>query len=105
MRCSFDSARPLATFDHLVTDDADGGAGSRRGHLVEWTTQVANMKTGADIENRIRDIERRGVAYFHVWDSNSWLDHLCRARQYLTEPFEIRHFELAGPEVSVLRRS
>jgi len=107
MRCSFDSARPLTTFDHLVTDDADGGAGSRRAHLVEWVTQVANMKTGADIENKIRDIERRGVTiHFHVWDSNSWLDHLCRARYYLAEPFQIRHFELVGPEiVSVLRRN
>jgi SAM-dependent methyltransferase len=107
MRCCFDSVRPLTTFDHLLTDDADGGAGSRRAHLVEWVTQVAHVKGSAEIDDRIRDIERRGVTiHFHVWDSNAWLDHLCRARHYLAEPFEIRHFELVGPEIiSVLRRS
>jgi SAM-dependent methyltransferase len=107
MRCCFDSVRPLTTFDHLVTDDADGGVRSRRAHFVEWVTQVAKVKGDAAIEDRIRDIERRGVTiHFHVWDSNAWLDHLCRARHYLAEPFEIRHFELVGPEiVSVLRRN
>jgi SAM-dependent methyltransferase len=106
MRCSFDNRRPLTTFEHLVADDADGGAGSRRAHLLEWVTLVANVEGSVAIEDRLQDIERRGVAiHYHVWDSNSWLDHLCRARRHLPESFEIRHFELAGPEiVTVLRR-
>ena len=106
MRCSFDSVRPLTPFDHLVADDADGGAGSRRAHLVEWVTMVADITEDAAIEDKLRDIERRGVViHFHVWDSNSWLEHLCRARHHLAEAFEIRHFELVGPEiVTVLRR-
>ena len=107
MRCSFDSVRPLTAFEHLVADDADGGAGSRHAHLVEWVTLVAGASGDAAIEARMRDIERRGVTiHFHVWDSNTWLECLCRARHHLHDAFEIRHFELVGPEiVAVLRRS
>ena len=107
MRSCFDCVRPRTAFEHLIIDDNDGGAGSRRAHLVEWATLVGGVKDDVGIEARIRDIERRGVnIHFHVWDSNSWLDHLCRARNYLDEAFEVRYFELVGPEiVTVLRRT
>jgi hypothetical protein len=106
MRCCFDSVRPLTTLDHLVADDADGGAGTRHSHLVEWVTLVGNATSESEVNEKLRDIARRGVTiHFHVWDSNSLLDHLCRARHYLADAYEIRHFELAGPEiVTVMRR-
>lgn len=107
MRCCFDSVRPLTAFEHLVADDADGGAASRQGHLLEWVTLVGGASGEAAVEAKLRDIERRGVSiHFHVWDSNTWLECLCRGRRHLHDAFEIRHFELAGPEIiSVLRRS
>jgi len=107
MRCSFDSARPLTPFAHLVADDADGGKESRHGHFLEWARLVNKIDDdAAAAENARRNIEQRYSIHFHVWDGNSWLEFLVRAREHLDRAFEIRHFELAGPEmVSVLRRS
>jgi hypothetical protein len=107
MRCCFDSVRPLTPFAHLVADDLDGGEGSRYGHFLEWAQLVNKIDDrAAAAENARRNIDQRYSIHFHVWDGNSWLEFLVRAREHLGQTFEIRHFELAGPEmVSVLRRS
>lgn len=107
MRCCFDAARPLTPFAHLVADEADGGKASRHGHFLEWAKLVNRIDDdAAAAENARLNIKNGYSIHFHVWDTNSWLDFLCRAREHLGNPFEIRHFELAGPEmISVLRRS
>ncbi len=107
MRTCFDSVRPLTQFEHLVADDADGGAGSSYGHFLEWARLVNKIADdAAAAENARRNIEQRYSIHFHVWDGNSWLEFLVRAREYLGSLFEIRHFELASVEmISVLRRS
>jgi 2-polyprenyl-3-methyl-5-hydroxy-6-metoxy-1,4-benzoquinol methylase len=106
MRSCFDSARPLTPFAHLVADEVDGGAASRRGHYLEWAQLVNGLgETAAAEENARINMEMGYSIHFHVWDSNAWLDFLCRAREHLGRPFEVRHFELTGPEIiSVLWR-
>jgi len=106
MRCCFDSTRPLTTFEHLVADDSDQGRASRYGHFLEWAKLVNKIDDeDAAARNARLNIENGYSIHFHVWDGNSWLDFLCRARDYLTDRFEIRHFELSGPEMlTVLRR-
>jgi len=107
MRCGFDSVRPLTTFDHLVADEADGGKASRRGHFVEWAKLVSKIDDDAEAAENARLNMAYGYSiHYHVWDGNSWLDFLCRAREHLGNAFEIRHFELSGPEmISVLYRT
>ena len=107
MRCCFDSVRPLTTFDHLVADDADSGRGSREGHFIEWAKLINGIDDpAAALENARLNIESGFSIHYHVWDGNTWLDFLCRARDYLQGAFEIRHYELCGPEmISVLRRA
>lgn len=107
MRCSFDSARPLTTFAHLVADEADGGKASRRGHFFEWAKLVNKFDDDAAAEENAQACIAQGYSiHFHVWDGNSWIDFLCRAREHLGNSFEIRHFELSGPEmISVLYRA
>jgi SAM-dependent methyltransferase len=107
MRCCFDSVRPLTTFEHLLADDADGGMASRHGHFVEWAKLVNGIADDAAAEENARQNIANGYSiHYHVWDGNSWLDFLCRARHHLGNAFEIRQFELSGPEIlSVLRRS
>ena len=106
MRCCFDSTQPLTRFDHLVTDDADQGGASRCGRFFEWAKLVNKIDDeGAAAHNAQLNIANGYSIHFHVWDGNSWLDFLCQARDYLTDRFEIRHFELSGPEMlTVLRR-
>ena len=107
MRCCFDSVRPLTRFDHLVADDADGGRGSREGHFLEWAKLINRIDDpAAALENARLNIASGFSIHYHVWDGNTWLDFLCRARDYLRGAFEIRHYELCGPEmISVLRRA
>ena len=107
MRCCFDSVRPLTRFDHLVADDADGGRGSREGHFLEWAKLINRIDDpAAALENARLNIASGFSIHYHVWDGNTWLDFLCRARDYLRGDFEIRHYELCGPEmISVLRRA
>ena len=107
MRCCFDSERPRTAFDHLVADDADGGRASRDAHFLEWAKLVNKIgDDDAARENARQNMANGYSIHYHVWDGNSWLDFLCRAREYLDRGFEIRHFELSGPEmISVLRRS
>jgi SAM-dependent methyltransferase len=107
MRCCFDIARPLTTFDHLVADDADGGKASRHAHFVEWAKLVNKIDDAEAAEDNAQLNMKNGYSiHYHVWDGNSWLDFLVRAREYLGNDFEIRHFELSGPEIiSVLRRA
>ncbi len=97
----------LTTFAHLVADEADAGAASRHGHFLEWAKLVNKIDDdAAAAENARRNIEQRYSIHFHVWDGNSWLDFLVRAREHLGNLFEIRHFELASVEmISMLRRS
>jgi hypothetical protein len=60
----------------------------------------------AAAENARLNIEFGFSIHFHVWDANTWLEFLCRAREHLGNLFEIRHFELSGPEIiSVLWQS
>jgi SAM-dependent methyltransferase len=107
MRSCFDVVRPLTPFAHLVADEIDGGKASRLGHYLEWAKLVNGIGDAtAAAENARLNIEFGFSIHFHVWDANSWLEFLCRAREHLGNLFETRHFELAGPEmISVLRRS
>lgn len=107
MRCCFDSVRPLTTFEHLAVDANDGGKGSRHAHFVEWAKLVNGIADDAAAEENARANMARGYSiHYHVWDGNTWLDFLVRARERFANAFEIRHFELSGPEIlSVLRRS
>jgi hypothetical protein len=106
MRCCFDSVRPLTTFAHLLADEADGGKASRHGHFLEWARLVNKFDDEAAAEDNAEKCIALGYSiHFHVWDGNSWLEFLCRAREHLDNVFEVRHFELSGPEmITVLYR-
>jgi hypothetical protein len=105
-RVTFDHRRPLTPFEHLVADDADGGAGSRDAHYLEWAKLVNGIADdAAALENARAASAQRYSIHFHVWDANSWLEFLVRARAYLGCAFDVHHFEFTGTEiVSVLRR-
>jgi SAM-dependent methyltransferase len=107
MRCGFDVARPLTTFAHLVADEADGGKASRHGHFLEWARLVNKFDDDDAAEENAQACIAVGYSiHFHVWDGNTWLEFLSRARVHLGNLFEVRHFELSGPEmISVLYRA
>jgi hypothetical protein len=107
MRMGFDRARTITPFEHLVADDADGGAASRWSHHLEWARFANNIEDEAEIKRVAEENQRISYSiHFHVWDASAWLDFLARAREHLERTFETRYFEFTGSEtISVLRRS
>ncbi len=107
MRMGFDRERPMTPFEHVVADDADGGAASRRAHHLEFARFANGIADEAEVARVAEENLRHGYSiHFHVWDASAWLEFLCRAREFLGRQFETRHFEFTGTEIiSVLRRA
>ncbi len=106
-RHSFDVDRPLTTFEHLVRDDREGPAGSRRAHLEEWTRLVDRITRPDEVEAKVRELDRiKYSIHYHVWDEPSFISFLDRAGHYLGHPFVVDHIEMNTTEViAVLRKA
>jgi SAM-dependent methyltransferase len=105
-RMSFDVARPLTPFEHLVRDDQEGPAGSRLDHFREWAELVNKQRRPEDLEANVRKLLAQNYSiHFHVWDATTYADFLDRARAYLREAFRVEHLERNDTEIiTVLRR-
>ncbi|MNX34279.1 Methyltransferase domain protein [compost metagenome] len=105
-RFTFDRARELTSFEHLVEDDRHGPAGSRAQHFLEWASFV-NGAEGDAAQERARFLEAMDYSiHFHVWDSPSFMSFLSLARDYLDQSFEVEHLERNGEElIAILSRS
>jgi SAM-dependent methyltransferase len=102
----FDADRELTTFEHLLADHADAGVASRDAHYLEWAHTV-NRLSGDEARAHAGVMKsRRRSIHFHVWDANTWLEALLRARAHLRNAFDVRRFEFTGTEIlCVLRRA
>jgi predicted SAM-dependent methyltransferase len=105
-RFCFDVDRPLTTFEHLVRDDREGPAWSRREHFLEWARLVNKHTEPEKVEANVRELLARNYSiHFHVWDEETFVDFLRRARDYLDVPFRVEYLERNDTEVvTVLRR-
>jgi SAM-dependent methyltransferase len=105
-RFSFDVDRPLTPWEHLVRDDREGPAGSRRGHFEEWARLVNKHTEPADAAANVEAMLAIDYSiHFHVWDEETFTDFLARTREYLGVPFRVEHFERNDTELlAVLRK-
>ncbi len=103
---SFDKDRPLTPFSHLIEDDKDGGAASRRQHFVEWATYVNKLTDPNDIERNAEANMRRDYSiHFHVWNKSTWRDFLRDAKAH-TGDYKTLYFGRNDTEViAVLERT
>ena len=103
-RFTFDLARPLTDFDHLVRDDREGPEWSRPGHFLEY----ARLVDGApDAEAHARHLRDVGYSiHFHVWDLPRFQEILGKAWEYLGRTFSVEWFqENHGEIIVVLKRT
>jgi SAM-dependent methyltransferase len=64
MRRTFDRLRPLTDVEHMLADHADGPAGSRAGHYLEWTRLVDGVpEDRADARAAELDAEDYSIHY------------------------------------------
>ncbi|HUK78581.1 MAG TPA: methyltransferase domain-containing protein [Thermoleophilia bacterium] len=102
---TFDAGRPSTTFDHLVTDHAQGPASSRHAHFQEWAALVEDGDARSTAA-RVRQLEDMDYSiHFHVWRLPDLLELFARTIAEHDVPLRIELVTRNGIEViCVLRR-
>lgn len=105
-RHTFDVDRPMTSFDHLVRDDREGPAWSRRDHFLEYARLVDKAPDDEAADRHARHlVDMNYSIHFHVWDADRYREILTGAHAHLGRSFQVVCFEPNGNEiVSVLRK-
>jgi predicted SAM-dependent methyltransferase len=97
---TFDKERSLTEFKHLIEDDTQGPAISRKNHFYEWVTLVESMQDLKDIETRVSVLMAMDYSiHYHVWDIVTGFHFLYKTNEYLDNPFIVLHFEQNENEI------
>jgi len=95
-----DRERPLTSFEHLVRDHEEGSHLSIADHYRE----IGVIRHGLERESLDAFVEERvasgGHTHFHVWDANTFVEHMVSARRYANDAFSL--VETASYEHEVL---
>ncbi len=101
---TFDHARPVTEFSHLLQDLRNGPESSRASHYQEWL-RIVGKKSEQQIQRQLPVMmNKRTSIHFHVWDPIRFLELLQRCRQELSQPLEVLVFEVIGNEMLVVCR-
>jgi SAM-dependent methyltransferase len=105
-RHTFDVDRPMTDFEHLIRDDQEGPAWSRRDHFLEWARLVDKASNQAAVNDRARHLMQMNYSiHFHVWDCDRFREILRGAWEYLGRTFSVEWLEENENEVvAVLRK-
>ena len=101
-RYTFDSERPVTSFEHVVRDDKLGHEISDWSHYLEFAEFADKLTDRGAIERHakvLQDMDNR--IHFHVWDADAAREFFEKAQAYLENSFTIVSFAEAEPEVVV----
>ena len=101
---TFDHARPVTEFSHLLDDLRNGPESSRAAHYLEWMRLVGRKSEEQAQRHLPALLDKRTSIHFHVWDAPGFFELLQRCRQELRLPFEVVVFETIGNEMLVMCR-
>ena len=104
-RYTFDVDRPVTRFDHLLRDDREGPAVSRRDHYQEFGQMVKGLE-GEALDGWVLEQERHGRdIHFHVWTQAEMLEMIVRLRLEEGVAFDVEAMSKTGIEaIFVLRK-
>ncbi len=104
-RHTFDVQRPLTDFEHLVRDDREGPAWSRRDHFLEWARLVDKAPNPEAAEARAQYLMDMNYSiHFHVWDYDHFQVILRGAHAHLERTFSVETLEQNDSEAIVVLR-
>ncbi len=104
-RHTFDSDRPVTTFEHLLRDYREGPAWSRRTHYEEWAKFVDRLADLSAVKDRMEELLRQQYSiHFHVWTINEMIELFQRAPAVARVPAEIDCVVRSEGEVILLLR-
>jgi SAM-dependent methyltransferase len=99
-----DRQRPLTSFEHLVRDHREGPVVSCADHFRE----VGAVRWGLEGEELdafvANGVDNDAHTHFHVWDPETFLDFVLRARLELRVDYEVLEFASYGHECHVVLR-
>jgi SAM-dependent methyltransferase len=105
-RLTFDIDRPVTSLEHLIEDDRNGPAWSRRQHYEEYTRLVDKVQGDEAERHTARLMDRRYSIHFHVWTETEMLEFVLALKRMLEFDFAIelvlRH---ANEVIFVLRKA
>jgi SAM-dependent methyltransferase len=105
-RYTFDIDRPVTSLEHLVEDDRNGPAQSRREHYEEYTRLVDHVQGEEAERHTARLMDSRASIHFHVWTGTEMLELVLALKKMIESDFSIelvlRH---ANEVVFVLRKA
>lgn len=101
-RHTFDSGRPVTTFDHVLRDFREGPLRSYESHLGEWATYVE--KTAPEsVGARVRELrEQQYSIHFHCWTQSELLELFSRLPRETSLRYEVVEFFQNGGECIVI---
>ena len=78
-RFTFDKNRELTTYEHLKTEYLHGSENSRYLHFLDCALNISNLKGSQAIEVAKKHTQEGLDTHFHVWTSETFIDHIQRA--------------------------
>jgi predicted SAM-dependent methyltransferase len=106
-RYTFDRDRPVTPLEHLLRDESEGPAWSRRQHFEEWVRLVNKVEDALEAEKKIAALlEMDYSIHYHVWTQTEFLTLILDLQQRREPAFEIELFlKLEHEILLVLRKS
>jgi len=99
-----DQMRPVTRFEHFVRDYEEGPEWSRAEHFREVGALCFGL-SDAELESFVTEkVATDAHTHFHVWDTESFVGFLIKAKETLRIDYEILEFASYGHEaLAVLR--
>lgn len=79
-RFTFDKNRKLTTYEHLKAEYLYGSENYRYEHFLDFVTNVQNVKEEKEASKVAKKLSEEGLdTHFHVWTSETFIDHIKKA--------------------------
>jgi SAM-dependent methyltransferase len=99
-RFTFDRARPVTPFEHLVKDHEEGPEGSRMEHFRESARAHNGLTDPGEIDDLVNERMSLGhKIHFHVWEQLDILEMFVRLRREFSVPIEVEATSKSGIEL------
>ena len=104
-RYSFDIARPITPYEHLVQDYTQGSEISRNEHFKEWVKLVNHVTDEYEIRRQVEDLIRMDYSiHFHVWTQNEMIELVLHLKKQFKFEVELIYRNI-NEMIFVLRKS
>jgi glycosyltransferase involved in cell wall biosynthesis/2-polyprenyl-3-methyl-5-hydroxy-6-metoxy-1,4-benzoquinol methylase len=97
---TFDSDRPITTFEHIIRDYNEGPNWSKTSHFADWVRNVDKVREEKEFNTRLSFLLQIDYSiHYHVWTQFEMVELLFNLKKKLNSPFSIELIFSNGIEV------